>query len=68
MSTTGTTAATWRDYTLESMPDGGVAALCRSDCDCMDARINADGRYLTLGEAYDWANAHIAWHAEMEEA
>jgi len=53
---------TWRDYTFEQVNDG-VAVLCRSDDMCMDARINDGGRYLTLGEAYDWAVAHIAEHA-----
>ncbi|MEV4416145.1 hypothetical protein [Catellatospora sp. NPDC049609] len=62
-------AITWRDYTVE--PDGespGVAVLCRSDEACMDHQPNADGRYLTLGEAVDWALEHIADHARRDTA
>lgn len=62
---TGMNAGTdWRDYTLEPTDDGGVAALCRSDENCMDARLNDEGRHLTLGEAADWAQEHVRWHAE----
>lgn len=59
----------WSDYTIHSAvapDDSDVVVMCRSHPDCLDGLENPDGRYLTLGEAADWARAHIAWHAKAE--
>ena len=52
----------WRQYTVErDNSDDGVSVLCREDGDCMENSGEdgvAAGRYLTLGEAVDWAKAH----------
>lgn len=60
----------WRDYTIEptGRPSGiDTAVLCRSDDVCEDHRPNDTGRYLTLGEAVDWAVDHVAAHAEDQD-
>jgi hypothetical protein len=53
---------TWRQYTVErDSSDNGVSVLCREDGDCMENSGEdgvAAGRYLTLGEAVDWAKKH----------
>ncbi|HEY1176794.1 MAG TPA: helix-turn-helix transcriptional regulator [Phytomonospora sp.] len=61
---------TWADYTLEpdrELASFGVTVLCRSDSDCYDNQPNADGRYLTLGEAVAWAVDHVAHHAAADQ-
>lgn len=62
-----TTTPTCRDYTIErDSSDEGVAVLCRSDSDCYENQPNETGRYLTLGEAVDWAQKHAADHAKWD--
>lgn len=60
--------STWRDYTVENYGEGtyDTCVVCRSDGGCEWLRSNADGRYLTLGEAVDAAKEHVAWHARQE--
>lgn len=60
--------ATWRDYTIENYGEGtyDTCVLCRSDGGCEWLRSNAEGRYLTLGEAVDAAQEHVAWHAQQD--
>lgn len=57
---------TWRDYSFHQYGTGenDVSVLCRSDGGCEDNLPNAEGRYLTLGEAVDWAQKHATQHAE----
>lgn len=59
---------TWRDYSLHQYGTGenDVSVLCRSDGGCEDFEANAEGRYLTLGEAVDWAQKHTADHAKWD--
>jgi hypothetical protein len=61
-----TTTPTWRDYSIHhyGSHDHETSVLCRSDNGCEDFTANADGRYLTLGEAVDWAQKHATQHAE----
>lgn len=56
------TEETWRQYTVErDSSDDGVSVLCREDDTCME-NSGEDGvaasRYLTLGEAVQWAREH----------
>ena len=54
----------WRDYSIHQYGDAeiDVAVLCRSDGGCEEHLPNAAGRYLTLGEAVDWAKKHVVEH------
>jgi hypothetical protein len=61
-------AGQWRDYTIENYGEGtyDTCVVCRSDGGCEWLRANVEGRYLTLGEAVDAAQEHVAWHAKQE--
>lgn len=59
-------AATWRDYTIEAVNDTTTLITCRSTSGCEEQHLGAADRYLTLGEAVDWAKAHVAEHAQWE--
>ena len=61
---------TWEDYSLEQDSEDGpydVRVICRSDGGCEEFLANKDGRYLTLGEAVEWAKAHVAVHAKWDD-
>lgn len=55
----------WREYTVEGLTAEGFV-LCRSHEDCEELITNKEDRYLTLGQAVEWAKAHAAAHARME--
>lgn len=59
------TGGGWRDYSVETYGEApyDTATVCRSEGGCEWIHPNANGRYLTLGEAFDAARAHVGWHA-----